>query len=110
MFNWLTGKATRAAVIHCKLNIRLNTKRLISVANRANKNITASGGTINDDDIASAQKRLLADMLHGNSMGISIENIKNNVMDPLLHKLKVSNRAKIAVEHVYKSAVEKIKD
>ena len=113
MFKWLKEKATKAVATQCKFNIRLNTKKLVSVVNRADKHINASSGNTNDKDtrdVASAQKRLLADVIIGNSKGISLETIKNDVIDPLLQKIEVTNGVKIAVEHVLKSAVETIDD
>lgn len=43
MFKWLKEKATQAAANQCKLNIRLNTKTLVSVANRADEDIKTAG-------------------------------------------------------------------
>jgi hypothetical protein len=111
MFKWLKEKATQAAANQCKFNIRLNTKTLVSIANRATANINSSGGKTNDNDIRNvvrAQEDLLKDILLGYSNGLSLESIKKEVVDPILLEIEVSDGAIMAVDHVLKSAAETI--
>jgi hypothetical protein len=111
MFKWLKEKAKQAATNQCKLNIRLNTKTLVSVANRADENIRASSGNTNDgniSDVVSAQKSLLQDIVLGHSNGMSLADIRSNIIDPILSELEVSNGAKMAVDHVLKTASETV--
>lgn len=109
MLKWLKDKATKAAANQCKLNIKLNTKTLISISNTAGENIHASGGSTNENDIrrvVKAQEELLKDILLGHSNGLSIEEIKNNVINPELEKNETSDDACLAIDHVIKSAIE----
>ena len=111
MFKWLKEKTTKAVATQCKFNIRLSTKKLVSVANRADQHINASGGNTDGNDIRdveSAQKKLLSDVILGNSKGMSFKTIYSDVIAPLLHKVKATDRAKNAVDHVINSAAKTI--
>ena len=107
MFDWIKGKATQAAANQCKINIRLNTKTLVAISNKADENIQSSGGSTNDGDIqkvVKAQEELLKDIILGHSNGLSIEEIKNTVVNPVLEDIEVSDGASLAVEHVMSTA------
>jgi hypothetical protein len=107
MLKWLKEKATKAAANQCKINIRINTKTLVTVANRADDHLVNSGGSTNERDIrkvANAQKSLLTDIMYGVSNGLSLDEIKIDVIDSELKKVKVSDGAQLAIEHVIKTA------
>ncbi len=107
MFKWLKEKATRAAQRQCKFNIRLNTKTLASIANRAYAHLSVSGWAVDEADqreVKNAQKVLLNDILLGYSNGLSLEEIKTSVIDPSLSEVAVGEGAKLAVDHVINSA------
>src|SRR6266511_1286236 len=90
MFKWLKEKATRAAQRQCKFNIRLNTKTLASIANRAYAHLSVSGWAVDEADqreVKNAQKVLLNDILLGYSNGLSLEEIKTSVIDPSLSEV-----------------------
>ena len=109
MFKWLKEKATKAAANQCKINIRLNTKTLASISNTASEHINASGGATDEDDIrrvVKAQEDLLKDIILGHSNGLSLEEIKDAVIDPELEKIEVSDGARLEIEHVIKTATE----
>ena len=109
MFKWLKEKATQAAANQCKINIRLNTKTLVSISNTASDHIRASGGATNEDDIrkvVKAQEDLLKDIILGHSNGLSLDEIKDAVIDPELEKIEVSDGTRLAIEHVIKTAAE----
>jgi len=109
MFKWLREKATKAAANQCKTNIRLNTKTLAAISNTASEHIKASGGATDEDDIrrvVKAQEDLLKDIILGHSNGLSLEEIKDAVIDPELEKIEVSDGARLAIEHVLKTAAE----
>lgn len=111
MFKWLKGKATQAAANQCKINIRLNTKTLVAISNKASDHTRTSGGSTNEDDIrrvVRAQEGLLKDIILGHSNGLSLEEIKNDVIDPELKKIEVSDGARLAIEHVIKTAAENL--
>lgn len=107
MLKWLKKKATKAAANQCKINIRINTKTLVTISNRADDHVANSGGSTNEDDIhkvVNAQERLLTDIMYGVSNGLSLDEIKIAVIDPELEKVKVSDGAQLAIEHVIKTA------
>ncbi len=109
MFKWLKEKATQAAANQCKINIRLNTKTLVTISNKASEYIRASGDSTNEDDIrrvVKAQEDLLKDIILGHSNGLSLEEIKNTVINPELEKIEVSDGAQLAIDHVIKTAAE----
>ena len=109
MFKWLKEKATQAAANQCKINIRLNTKTLTAIANTASEHINASGGPTDEDDIrrvVKAQEDLLKDIILGHSNGLSLEEIRNSVIGPELEKIEVSDGARLAIEHVIRTAAE----
>ena len=109
MFKWLEKKATQAAANQCKLNIRLNTKTLAAISNTADENIVASGGATNEDDlrrVVKAQEELLKDIILGHSNGLSLEEIRNSVIGPELENIEVSDGARLAIDHVIKTACE----
>lgn len=111
MFKWLKRKMTSAAQKQCKFNIRLNTKTLVAVANKADQHLRASGAMLNESDqikVHNAQKALLKDIILGYSNGLSLQDIKSNVIDQALSEEQVSNGAKIAVDHVINSATESL--
>jgi hypothetical protein len=109
MFKWLKKKATQAAANQCKTNIRLGTKTLISIANTADEHIIKSGGATDDNDIrrvAKAQESLFKDIVLGHSNGLSLEDIRETVINPILEKLKAGDGARLAIEHVIKEAAQ----
>jgi len=109
MFKWIKEKATQAAANQCKINIRLNTKTLVSISNRADENIHVRGGATDENDIrkvVNAQEGLLKDIILGCSNGLSIEEIRGEVINPVLEDLDVSDGAMLAVDHVIKSAAD----
>lgn len=109
MFRWLKKKATAAAQKQCRLNIRLNTKTLISVANRIDAKIVQSGGTVSPSDQQSAQKAqeaLLTDIILGISNGLTLEEIQASIVNPILDEEELSEGARIAVKHVLQSAAD----
>ena len=111
MFKWLKEKATQAAANQCKINIRLNTKMLVSISNTASDHIRASGGATNEDDIrkvVKAQGDLLKDIILGHSSGLSLDEIKNTVIDPEIEEIEISDGARLAIEHVLKTAAESL--
>ncbi len=113
MFKWLKDKATKAAANQCKVNIRLNTKTLASISNTASEHIDESGGDTNENDIrrvVKAQEELLKDIIYGHANGLSLEEIKHDVIDPALENIEVSHGAHLAIEHVMNSAAETIND
>lgn len=109
MFKWLKEKATQAAANQCKINIRLNTKTLVATYNKASEPLRMSGGSVNDDDIrklGKAQEGLLKEIILGHSNGMSLDDIMNTVINPVLDKAEVSDGALLAVEHVLITATE----
>jgi len=113
MFKWLKEKATQAAAKQCKLNISLNAKTLVSVSNRADAAITASGGKSNNSDIQQvikAQENLLKDIILGCSNGVSLEIIKSEIINPIISGGEVSDGAKLAINHVLDSAKDVIEE
>lgn len=103
MFKWLKDKATKAAANQCKFNIKLNTRGLIATANEAAANIRTSGGSTSESDIRRVlkdQERLREDIVLGLSNGLSIEDIKNTVINPEVEKFNASDEAKFAIDHV----------
>ena len=107
MLKWLKKKATKAAANQCKINIRINTKTLVTIANRSDDHFVNSGGSANERDIrkvVNAQKRLLTDIMYGVSNDLSLDEIKIDVIDSELKKVKVSDGAQLAIEHVIKTA------
>ncbi len=109
MFKWLKEKATQAAANQCKINIRLNTKTLAAVSNTASEHINASGVATDEDDIrivVKAREDLLKEIIHGHSNGLSLEEIKDTVINPELEKIEVSDGARLAIEQVIKMAAE----
>ena len=90
MFKWLKERATLAAQKACKLNIRLNTKTLASIANRVDANLRASGGALNKADqreVQKAQEALLKDIMLGYSNGLTLEEIKSDLIGPTLDEV-----------------------
>lgn len=111
MFKWLKEKLTAAAQKQCKLNIRLNTKTLVAVANRVDEHMRASSGALNEADqrqVHNAQEALLKDIILGYSNGLSLEEINSSIIDPTLGEVEVSEGAQLAVEHVITSAAESL--
>ena len=115
MFKWLKEKVALAALRQTKLNIRLNTKTLVSIANRAYKNIIVSGGEVNKEDqtrVYKAQKALLADILLGHSDRLALEEIATIVIDASIEEAggrsQLSGGALRAITHVINSAAESL--
>ena len=109
MFKWLKEKATQAAANQCKINIRLNTKTLVAISNMASEHINARGGAADEGDIrrvVKAQEDLLKDIILGCSNGLSLKGIKDEVIEPELRKIEVNDGARLAIEHVLKTAAE----
>jgi len=109
MFKWMKEKAAQAAANQCKVHIRLNTKTLTAVSNTASEHVNASGGAIDGDDILrvfKAREDLFKDIILGHSRGLSLEEIKDAVIDPELEKIEVSDSARLAIEQVIKTAAE----
>ena len=109
MLKWLKEKTTKAAANQWKFNIKLNTKKLVFISNKASDNINVSGGQTNKDDVrrvVKAQEELLKDILLGCSNGLSLDEIKNDIIVPVLEKLEVSDGANLAIDHVIKSAAD----
>lgn len=106
---WLKKKGIETVQRQCKFNIKLNTKTLISIANRACTHIEESSGKVNECDKAqvyNAQKRLLEDIILGCSNGLTLDENKTSVIQPILNEADVSSSAFLAVNHVIKSAEE----
>ena len=106
MFRWLKKKATVAAQKQCKLNIRLNTKTLISVANRIDANIVRSGGAFSpsgQEEVHKAQEALLKDIILGVSNGLALDEIQALIVNPILDEEEVNEGVRIAVKHVIQS-------
>ncbi len=111
MFKWLKEKGTLAVRKTCELNIRLNTKGVVFVANRAYSNLQASGFVpIKSDqrDVHNAQEALLTDVMLGHANGLSLEVITSQVIIPTLATLEVTEGAKQALDHVMKTAADKL--
>lgn len=109
MLSWIKRKATQAAANQCKVNIRFATKTLVSVSNKADENIHSSGGITNDSDVrkvVKAQKGLLTDIILGHSNELTIEEMRTDVISPVLEQLVVSEGASLAVEHVIETATK----
>lgn len=109
MFKWLKEKATQAAANQCKINIRLNTKTLVAISNTASVHINAHGGATGEGDIrkvVKAQEDLLKDIILGHSNGLSLEEIKEKVIEHELEIIEVSDGARLAIAHVLKTAAE----
>jgi hypothetical protein len=100
MFKWLKKKAGETSLF----NVKLNTKTLILVANRAHENIQATG---KDDDaltreVISAQVALLDDMRLAIDNGMSTQDVEASV-EQAKSQHPVSKGAEMAIEHVLKS-------
>lgn len=111
MFKWLKEKATAAAAKQCRFNIRLNTKTLVTVANRADQHLRATGGALNESDrrqVHKAQEAVLKDIILGYSNGLSLQEIKKTVIDRALDEEQVSDGARLAVDHALDSAAESL--
>lgn len=93
----------------CKFNIKLNTKTLVSVANRADAHIRENGETVNESDqeqVYNAQGALLKDIILGCSNGLTLDEIESTVIQPVLDELHVTEGALFAIQHVINSAGE----
>jgi hypothetical protein len=111
MFNWLKKKANLSVQKTCKFNITLSTKTLVSIANRADANLRASGYLLNKSDqqeVVKAQKSLLTDIFLGHKNGMSLDEIKFSIINPLLADIQVSEGAQRAVDHVINSAAKEL--
>src|SRR5687768_8219293 len=101
MLKWLKEKAEKAAANQCRLNIGLNVRTLVSVANQADERIQQTGAS-NPADInrvSAAQHRLLDDIALGLANGMGIQGVER-AFDEALAKEKVGNGARMAVDHV----------
>ena len=99
MFKWLEKKAAQRSA----KNVALNTKTLILVANEADKRIVASGGQVNEADqrnALSAQKSLLMDIELAMANGMSLEELIEAHIRPVVDSQEVSEGAKLAINHV----------
>lgn len=95
MLKWLKKKAGETSLF----NIKVNTKTLISVSNRAHENIQATG---RDDEaltkeVMSAQVSVLEDMHLAISNGISIQQIEAAV-EKAKSQHTVSSGAEMAIQ------------
>jgi|TARA_Y100000310_G_scaffold249556_1_gene255622 hypothetical protein len=100
MFKWLRKKAGETSLF----NVKINTKSLILISNRAHENIQATG---RDDDaltreVMSDQVSLLEDMRLAIDNGMSIQDVKASV-EQAKSQHPVSKGAEMAIEHVLKS-------
>ena len=101
MLKWLKEKAQKAAANQCRLNIGLNVRTLVSVANQADERIHQTGGS-NPADInrvGATQHRLLDDIALGLANGLGLQAIES-AFDEALAKEKVGNGARMAIDHV----------
>ncbi len=99
MFKWLKKKAGKQSLF----NVKINTKTLILVSNRADENIKATGAE--DDaytrEVISAQESLLTDMRLAIDNGMSIQDVKASI-EQAKSQYPVSKGAEMAIEHVLK--------
>lgn len=101
MFKWLKDKGMSAVRRTCQLNIKLNTKTMISVANRVEKEMMENGGNYDNSDmmeIMKAAQALFADVRLGVSNGISMEDIENNIIRPILNEEETNSFTKGIME------------
>ena len=99
MLKWLKKKSGEVSLY----NVKLNTKTLILVSNRAHENIQATG---KDDDaltkeVMSAQADVLEDMRLAIDNGMSIQDVEASV-EKAKSQLSVSEGAELAIAHVLK--------
>ncbi len=110
MLGWLKKKGMGVVQNQCKFNIKLCTKTLISIANRAHAHLEESGGKFNEynkTQVNNAQERLAEEIGLGIANGLTLDEIKTGVIQPILEESDVTAGASLAVNHVIESA-EKI--
>lgn len=104
MLNWFK----RRVVVQCKLNIRIGTTTLSAVSETASKRISASGGAINESDIAkvrSCQKSFLTDVRLALANGLTLEEIQAESDAALVGKPH-GDGTRMAIEHVMRAAAK----
>jgi hypothetical protein len=107
MFGWLKRKGIETVQRQCVYNIKLNTKTLISIANRVYKEMEECGDELNEYDKAKvykAQRSLLEDIILGCSNGLTLDEIENTIIRPILCESDVSSFASFMVNTVIKNA------
>ena len=97
MFKWLKKKAGEQSLY----NVKINTKTLILVSNRAHEKIQATGMSEdkNTKDVVSAQKSLLSDMNLAIANGMSIQQVREAV-DEAKSEYTVSKGAEMSIANV----------
>ena len=104
---WFKEKLQKAAANQSKLNIKLNAKTLVSVANEADASIETTG-TSNDSDtqrVHRAQVELLKDLQLGIGNGLSPTEVRAIVTATIASET-VSKGAQMAIDHALKSIEE----
>ena len=107
MLGWLKKKGMGVVQNQCKFNIKLCTKTLVSIANRAHAHLEESGGKFNEYDktqVHNAQERLAEEIGLGIADGLTLDEIKTGVIQPILEEPDVTAGASLAVNHVIESA------
>lgn len=98
MLNWLRKKSEEAQ----RRNVERTLRRLISAANEADERIQRNGGVNPADQrrVVSLQKALLKDMIGP----LSLQDLEQDYLAPLLADPEAGEGARLAVEHVFESA------
>ena len=107
MFKWLKDKAEKAAASTSLLNVTINTKTLASIANQADSRIQQFGEMHAPDieKVTKAQISLLTDIQLCLANGLTMNAVQAAIAEALASEY-VSSGAKMAIEHVIKSALE----
>ena len=107
MLGRLKEKAQKAAANQCKLNIKLTTKTLASVANEADARIETTGTSSDSvtQRVHRAQVELLKDLQLGIANGLSPTEVRAIVTETIASE-KVSQWPQMAIAHVFKSIEE----
>src|SRR5215813_10803137 len=108
MFGWLKEKATKAALSTCRFNIVLTAQTLLSIANDADARIekTAAVNPYDVKRVRNAQQRLLTDVQIGLANGMTMQQIRNLIVEATI-KDHMSIGGCKAIEHVLDTAAGK---
>jgi hypothetical protein len=100
MFNWLKQKSEEKQ----RANIGRTLAKLIPLANEVDAQIQNRKGPTpqQEHQIHKLQESLLLDFIGP----MELEDIKSQILDPALQRLGMTKGARIAIEHVYSTALQ----
>ena len=116
MLKWLKSLATAAVRRSCQYNIRVKVKELVAASSRAERSLLNSGGE-RDGSVESDEREeykvtrsLLTDIQLAYSNGLSLEEIKATVVEPVLLEEQASPTARELVNLALTFATNELLD